>query len=64
MGLIILEASEDYCFVETEEHGEVGHYRPSLVCAEKQHMVTVNNLNLLVLLILVDLNSTENELNR
>ena len=44
MGLIILEASEDYCFVETEEHGEVGHYRPSLVCAEKQHMVTVNNL--------------------
>uniref|UniRef100_A0A0P5Q059 Macroglobulin complement-related protein n=1 Tax=Daphnia magna TaxID=35525 RepID=A0A0P5Q059_9CRUS len=41
MGLIILEASDDYCFVETEAHGEVGHYRPSLVCAERHHMVTV-----------------------
>lgn len=44
MGLIILEASDDYCFVETEAHGEVGHYRPSLVCAERHHMVTVNIL--------------------
>jgi|688.fasta_scaffold1465514_2 CD109 antigen len=41
MGLIILEASEDFCFVETEAYGEVGHYRPSLVCAENQQMITV-----------------------
>ena len=41
MGLIILEASDDYCFVETGDDGEVEHYRPSLICAEKQHMVTV-----------------------
>jgi len=43
MGLITLEASDDYCFVETEAHGEVAHYHPRLVCAEKHHMVTVKN---------------------
>lgn len=44
MGLIVLEASDDYCFVETEAYGEVGHYRPSLVCAERHHVITVINL--------------------
>lgn len=41
MGLIALQASDDYCFVETSEDGEVEHYRPSLVCAERHHMVMV-----------------------
>ena len=41
MGLIILQASDEYCFVETGPDGEVEHYRPSLICAERHHMVTV-----------------------
>lgn len=41
MGLIVLQASDDYCFVETGADGEVEHYHPSLVCAERHHMVTV-----------------------
>lgn len=39
--LIVLEASPDYCFVETGPEGEVEHYRPDLTCAEKHHVVYV-----------------------
>ena len=41
MVLIILEASDDYRFVETGPDGEVEHYNPSLVAGEKHHMVAV-----------------------
>lgn len=41
MALIVLEASDDYKFVETEEDGEVEHYRPQLVGGEQHHMVAV-----------------------
>lgn len=41
MGLIMLQASDDYCFVETGLDGEVEHYRPNLTCGERHHMVTV-----------------------
>ena len=41
MSLIVLEASDDYFFVETSKDGEVEHYRPSLVGGERQHMVIV-----------------------
>nr|CAH0103527.1 unnamed protein product [Daphnia galeata] len=40
MALIVLEASDDYLFVETDDDGEVEHYRPNLV-GERQHMVAV-----------------------
>lgn len=43
MCLIILEASEEYMFVETGPEGEVEHYRPSLVDGEKHHMVAVSS---------------------
>ena len=39
--LIVLEASDDYFFVETGPDGEVEHFRPSLVKGEKHHTVTV-----------------------
>ncbi len=41
MALIVLEASDDYLFVETDDDGEVEHYRPTLVGGERQHMVAV-----------------------
>lgn len=41
MALIVLEASDDYLFVETGDDGEVEHYRPTLVGGEHQHMVAV-----------------------
>lgn len=40
--LIILEASPDYCFVETGPEGEVEHYQPDLTCTEKHHVVYVS----------------------
>ena len=43
MVLVVLEASDDYLFVETGPDGEVEHYRPSLVSGEKQHMVAVSS---------------------
>lgn len=42
MSLIVLEASDDYLFVETGPDGEVEHFRPSLVRGEKHHMVAVS----------------------
>ena len=52
MALIVLEASDDYLFVETDDDGEVEHYRPNLVGGERQHMVAVRTqsarLNLLI----------------
>ena len=42
--LIILEASDDYRFVETGPDGEVEHYKPRLVEGEKHHVVTVNQI--------------------
>jgi hypothetical protein len=41
IALIVLEASDDYLFVETDDDGEVEHYRPNLVGGERQHMVAV-----------------------
>ena len=41
MALIVLEESEDYLFVETNEDGEVEHYRPTLVGGERHHMIAV-----------------------
>ena len=41
VALIVLEASDDYLFVETGKDGEVEHYRPSLVAGERQHMIAV-----------------------
>ena len=41
MALVVLEASDDYLFVETGDDGEVEHYRPTLVGGERQHMVAV-----------------------
>lgn len=41
MGLIVLEPSDEYCFVETGADGEVEHYKPTLVCGGRHHMVMV-----------------------
>jgi hypothetical protein len=41
MTLIVLEASDDYLFVETGDDGEVEHYRPKLVGGERHHMIAV-----------------------
>lgn len=41
MALIVLEASDDYKFVETGDDGEVEHYNPTLVGGERHHMVAV-----------------------
>ena len=41
MALIVLEASDDYKFVETGADGEVEHFRPSLVGGERHHMINV-----------------------
>lgn len=41
MAIVVLEASEDYLFVETGPDGEIEHLNPNLVPGEKQHMVTV-----------------------
>lgn len=41
MALIVLEASDEYKFVQTDEDGEVEHYRPQLVGGERHHMVAV-----------------------
>ena len=46
MSLIVLEASDDYLFVETGKDGEVEHYRPSLVGGERHHMVVVSAIDL------------------
>ncbi len=43
MTLIVLEASDDYFFVEKGDDGEDEHYRPKLVGGERQHMVAVRN---------------------
>ena len=42
--LIILEASDEYLFVETGPEGEVEHFKPSLVRGEKHHLVTVSSI--------------------
>lgn len=44
MGLVVLEDSEEYRFVETGPDGEVEHYAPSLVAGERHHMITVRIL--------------------
>ena len=56
IALIVLEASDDYLFVETDDDGEVEHYRPTLVGGERQHMIAVqsnyNSLDVIYLLLL------------
>lgn len=43
MALIVLEGSDEYCFVETGPNGEVEHYDPKLLCGvERQHMIAVS----------------------
>uniref|UniRef100_A0A0P5QML6 Macroglobulin complement-related protein n=1 Tax=Daphnia magna TaxID=35525 RepID=A0A0P5QML6_9CRUS len=39
--LIVLEASDDYKFVETGPDGEVEHYHPKLDGGERHHMIAV-----------------------
>ena len=39
--LIILEASDDYRFVETGPDGEVEHFKPNLVAGERHHLISV-----------------------
>lgn len=39
--LIVLEASDEYKFVETGPFGEVEHYRPQLDGGERHHMIAV-----------------------
>ena len=39
--LIILEASDDYRFVETGADGEVEHFKPSLVAGDRHHLISV-----------------------
>ena len=45
MALVVLEASDDYLFVETDPEGEVEHFNPSLVRGEHHHMVVVSTQN-------------------
>ena len=41
MAIVVLEASDEYLFVETGPDGEVEHLKPNLVAGEKQHMIVV-----------------------
>lgn len=41
MAVVILKASDDYLFVETDANGEAKSYNPSLVKGEHHHMITV-----------------------
>ncbi len=46
MGVVVLEPSDDYRFVETGPDGEVEHLKPSLVAGEKHHVVSVSIMQL------------------
>ena len=41
MAIVVLEASDEYLFVETGPDGEGEHLKPNLVAGEKQHMIVV-----------------------
>jgi len=43
MAIVILKASDDYLFVETDPNGEAKSYNPTLVKGEHHHMITVHN---------------------
>lgn len=43
MALLVLEASDDYAFVETGPDGQVEHYDPDVVKGERHHMIEVGN---------------------
>ena len=43
MAVVILKASDDYLFVETDANGEAKSYNPSLVKGEHHHMITVRH---------------------
>ena len=42
MAVLILKASDDYVFVETDAKGDAKSYDPSLVEGERHHMITVH----------------------
>jgi len=46
VGVVVLEPSDDYRFVETGPDGEVEHLKPSLVAGEKHHVVSVSIMQL------------------
>lgn len=44
VGVVVLEPSNHYKFVETGPDGEVEHLNPSLVGGEKHHVISVSIL--------------------